>query len=325
MVAALNHLMAFLKRQWFLISLAIVLLIGFTAPDVVLVLTGSPIVRNSIVATVLLLMALPLEASAIRQTLSRPLAPGLAIAINAVLLPLAAWPVCRYLLNENFGVGLVVAIAVPCTMASAAVWTRKARGNFSIALLVTVVTNFFCFLVAPFWIFFSTGKETKVSFEEMVFKLALVVVLPMMIGQLLRLRHSVGTWATNHGTQMSAIAQVGILLMVCSGAAQAALRMSQADSRFELGGFLLMLVAANVLHIGALQFGVTTARLCGLPRADQIAVGISGSQKTLMVGIVLALDLGVSILPMLVYHICQLFVDTVIAQRFAAKTENSNA
>ena len=82
---------------------------------------------------------------------------------------------------------------------------------------------------------------------------------------------------------MSAIAQGGILLMVCSGAAQASRRMSQADAGMEIGGFLMMLIAANVLHIAALQIGVISARLCGLSRGDQIAVGISGSQKTLMV------------------------------------------
>ena len=46
-----------------------------------------------------------------------------------------------------------------------------------------------------------------------------------------------------------------------------------------------------------------------------IAVGISGSQKTLMVGLQVCLDLGITILPMVAFHVAQLLVDTLIADR----------
>ena len=59
----------------------------------------------------------------------------------------------------------------------------------------------------------------------------------------------------------------------------------------------------------------------GLVRPDQIAVGIAGSQKTLMVGLQVGMDLHVSILPMVVYHVGQLFLDTVIADRIRRKDE----
>ena len=36
-----------------------------------------------------------------------------------------------------------------------------------------------------------------------------------------------------------------------------------------------------------------------------------------MVGLLLAIDLGVSILPMVTFHLGQLFVDTLIADRWA--------
>jgi sodium/bile acid cotransporter 7 len=67
--------------------------------------------------------------------------------------------------------------------------------------------------------------------------------------------------------------------------------------------------------------GVRTARFCGFSRGDQIAVGFSGSQKTLMVGLLMAITLKVSILPMVAYHCLQLFVDTLIADAYRRSDE----
>ena len=51
---------------------------------------------------------------------------------------------------------------------------------------------------------------------------------------------------------------------------------------------------------------------------DSIAVAFAGSQKTLMVGAYVALAVGpLAILPMVAYHAVQLFVDTLIADRWA--------
>ena len=77
-----------------------------------------------------------------------------------------------------------------------------------------------------------------------------------------------------------------------------------------------MLVIASTIHLVAMWLGIFLSRLLGLPRQSQIAVGISGSQKTLMVGLQIAIDCGVSVIPMMVYHLAQLLLDTLIVQRW---------
>ncbi|MDP7304159.1 MAG: bile acid:sodium symporter, partial [Pirellulaceae bacterium] len=54
---------------------------------------------------------------------------------------------------------------------------------------------------------------------------------------------------------------------------------------------------------------------------DQIAVAFASSQKTLMVGLLMAMSLQVSILPMVTYHVMQLLIDTLIADRFRRQAE----
>jgi sodium/bile acid cotransporter 7 len=65
-----------------------------------------------------------------------------------------------------------------------------------------------------------------------------------------------------------------------------------------------------------LACGIALAAGLRLPREDRIAVGIAGSQKTLMVGLQVALACQLLILPMVVYHVGQLIVDTIIADRW---------
>jgi sodium/bile acid cotransporter 7 len=56
-----------------------------------------------------------------------------------------------------------------------------------------------------------------------------------------------------------------------------------------------------------------------LPRKDQAAVAFAGSQKTLMIGLAIAVEFGgLAVLPMMAYHVGQLLVDTLLADRLRA-------
>ena len=129
----------FLIRRWFLISLAVVLAFGVAGAPMLKGLLQAATLRSVLVALVLFVMALPLEARSMWGALQRPAAPLLATSINFGLLPLVAL-VASFALQADFGQGLLVAAATPCTLASAAVWTRRAGGNDSVAILVTILT-----------------------------------------------------------------------------------------------------------------------------------------------------------------------------------------
>lgn len=307
----------FLVSRWFLLALAVALGLGMTLAPALQPLASSAAVRNCIVATVLFLMALPLQASAMWQAMKRPLAPLLAVAISYGLLPLVAWGV-SFGLAPEFGPGLLVAAATPCTLASASVWTRRAGGNDSAAILVTIITNLTCFVVTPLWLVAMTGVKPDseaLQLATMVEQLGLLVVLPMALAQLLRLIRPVGDWATRGRVTLGVLAQCGILSMIFIGAIQTGLRLSSDSRPLLLSKVVVMIAAVMAVHLSMLAAGFALARFVGLSREDQIAVGFAGSQKTLMVGLKLSLDLQYSILPIVVYHVGQLLVDTLIADR----------
>ena len=311
----------FFVRRWFLLALAIVLAVGITQSSILAPLSERKMLRYGIVAIVLFLMALPLDARAMWKAMRRPWAPLLAVVINFGLLPLVAWGVSFGLSREMAG-GLYVAAATPCTLASAAVWTRRAGGNDSVAILVTVITNLICVLLTPLWLFAMTGERADIaelSLANMITKLALLVVLPMALAQLIRLIPGVAEVATRRKTPIGVLAQFGVLSMIFIGAIRTGVKlMADEDLAYHLFDIGLMIVAVLGLHLAMMVVGMVAAFYLRFPREDRIAVGIAGSQKTLMVGLQMGLELGLSVLPIVVYHVGQLLLDTIIADRLRA-------
>ena len=81
------------------------------------------------------------------------------------------------------------------------------------------------------------------------------------------------------------------------------------------------------IHTVTLMAGLFGARLLGFRVEDQAAIAFSCSQKTLPIGVLLATDPGMFgggdypfvVFPMIMYHASQLFIDTLVADRLAAK------
>ncbi|NOZ38649.1 MAG: bile acid:sodium symporter family protein [Planctomycetes bacterium] len=316
-----------LRRRWFLLLLMTTLVVGMGwAVKLAPLAEGLP--REWIIGSVLLAMALPLRIDAMWATLRRPAPALLAVAINFVVVPLLAWG-ASLLLTGDLALGLIIAAAVPCTLASAAVWTRLAGGNDAVSLLVTMITNLSCFLVTPALIQLFAGQaDHSIQFADMAWKLFLLIVFPIFTAQLLRsiprVGPHVGQWATANKHGLSTFAQVGILTIVFVGAVNGGLKIASLDNQLApiAGQIFLMILLAAAVHTVAWWIGYKTSRHFGMTPGDQLAVAFAGSQKTLMVGLAIALPFGgLTVLPMLVYHVEQLLIDTLLAERFRISVE----
>jgi sodium/bile acid cotransporter 7 len=317
-------MLALFRRRWFLIFICLSLAVGFGIPGPLEpIADGIP--RDVVAAVVLFLMALPLDAGSILKSLRRPQGVLLAVAICYGLVPLVAWTM-SWGLPDDLAVGIMIAATVPSTLASAAVWTRHAGGNDVICLQVTSITYLLCIVVMPWWLVQTTGQTVDIDPARMTTKLALLVVLPTIAGQLARLIPAVATWATKNKTRLSSIAQLGILAIVFVGAVKGGVQIRLGRAVDPLVWFALI-AAVVVLHVSMLAAGHLLGRLIGLSREDRIAVGFSGSQKTLMIGIYVAVgfyaDLALAMLPMIIYHVFQLLFDTLVADRLREQQPES--
>jgi len=321
-------------QRWFLLSLFGVAILGFVAAEPLAPLPDNALLRNGVVVAVLFLMSFPMKFGDLRDTARRPAASMLASGLNYGMLPLVAWA-ASLLSTGDFALGMNIAAAAPCTMASAAVLTRRAGGNDATALMVTIVTNLICFLMMPFWLYLTTGGVIPFSILpvpgqggivlwEMVWKLLLLVLLPMTAGQLARLLPGWGHWAGKMKTPIGVVAQCGILTMVFLGCVRSGLKLRELEtslmpSPLDFGAMTFLVLA---IHLVALGLSLWVARRLAFPRREEIPIAFAGSQKTLMIGLAVAAefypDQPLALLPMVAYHLGQLFIDTMVADRYRA-------
>jgi solute carrier family 10 (sodium/bile acid cotransporter), member 7 len=223
-------------------------------------------------------------------------------------------------LPPELAIGVIVATAVPCTLATAAVWTRRAGGNDAVAFLVTMITNLGCFVVVPFWLWLLSGVHAQVDYQAIVLGLILLIVVPIVIAQLLRQWRPLGDAATRHKKSLSWFAQIGVLAMVLIGAVSSGEKLvaMEDDTILTATNVVLLVAGVTAVHVAVLWLGLRSSQALGFNPGDSIAVAFAGSQKTLMVGAYVALAVGpLAILPMVAYHAVQLFVDTLVADRWA--------
>ncbi len=270
--------------------------------------------RTGLVCLVMGMMALPIPFELIRQSLFRPWPAILASLVNMIFIPLAAW-LAAGTLSPYLAGGLIVASVIPCTLASAAVWTRRAGGDDTVAILVTLITNSTCVIVTPLWLVLLLARNVEIKLGPMISELVVVVLIPIAVAQLLRVNRHIGKWSQRHKQGLAISCQIGILIMVASGAIQMGehLRSGTAGSTVTLAEVLWTIVLTLVIHVVSMVVAWYLAAATRVARPQQIATAISGSQKTLMIGLKMALDCGVSIIPMVAFHVGQLLLDTFIA------------
>lgn len=324
-----------LRRHWFLVGLVtlIPLAIGIatSGPPQALVDPIESLPTAVCTAAILFLMSVTLNTARLVESLRRPYAVLTAFTVNQAIVPVLALPLLSLQKSVDLRVGLLIAASVPCTMAAASVWTRRADGNDAVSLLVTLTTNGLCFLVTPVWLavgarwFDTVSADAGLAFGAMVAKLVCAALLPAVVGQLLRLHRGAREFVDRNKPWFSNAAQVIILTLVFVSAFRGGLRFETDGMAGNLrhAEFATVWICCIAIHCVAMLVAWGLSGMFRFPPADRSACVIAGSQKTLPIGILVcdATGMPFSLLPMLMYHASQLFIDTWVADKMKAVGE----
>ncbi len=317
-----------LVKRWFLLALLVLVPFGMWLgsgdhlPGVESVILQ--IKPSLITIFVLFVMAFSLDSSHLTAAFRDPAPVVWATVVNFGLLPLIAWPIARVQTLADFQIGLSIAASVPCTLAAASVWTRKANGNDAISMLVTVLTNLTCFIITPLWLNLLTAEDVSLDATEMMTRLIQTAVLPIAAGQALRQIPAYGRWATRMKTPLGVFAQAAVLLLVVFASTKAGQTLAGPQSLPDAMALVLVWLSCVAVHLLAMGAAIAGSRSFGFSPQDVAAVAFSSSQKTLPIGLLIATDptffgatAPYAVFPMLLFHFSQLFIDTTIADRFA--------
>lgn len=323
-----------IKKFWFLIGLVIIIPLAIASGTLGMQLQPLPAIVEDVptkwlTAAILFLMSLTLDSRRLLGAAKAPLPVLIAGTTNQLVIPLICLPMLLLPWSPDIAVGLLIAASVPCTMAAASVWTRKAEGNDAVSLLVTLLTNGFCFLVAPFWLwvgnrwFHIVDTTGGLRFGDLVMRLVLTALMPAIMGQLLRAHSGIRRHVDQRKSSISIWAQAIILSLVFVSAYRGGRQFSASGIAENLRHteFALAWAWCVAMHLIAMFVAWKVALALSVPEADARACVIAGSQKTLPIGIVLSDASGMpfSILPMLMFHASQLFIDTAVAARLKAR------
>jgi sodium/bile acid cotransporter 7 len=304
----------FLAKRWFLLVLCGGIGLALARPDWL-----RPVVSwlppRGVVAVALFLMAWGLDGRSLYRAAVRP-GPALwALAVSYAALPLLA-RLTGLLLPPDLALGLLIIASVPCTLASAQLWTRLAGGNEAVALLVVLLSTGTSWLATTFWLTATAPAAVVVRPGDLMGSLFAVLIGPVVAGQIARLVPGAAEAAVRYKGPLGLAAQLLVLCVIFKAAV---------DVPAGLSGLAPAAVPATLLacagtHLAALGLGLWGGRALGFARADCVAVAFACSQKSLPVGLSLfqvyyQADYPLAVLPLAFYHVGQLVMDTFIAER----------
>jgi solute carrier family 10 (sodium/bile acid cotransporter), member 7 len=311
----------FLKRRWFLLLLIGGVGLALACPERLQPFTGRlpPLL---LVGPALFLVAWSLESDRLWRALIRPRPVMWAILISYGLVPALGCTAGRFLSNPDLAIGLMLITSVPCTLASAVLWTRMAGGNEAVALLTILGTTATSWLVTPAWLFLTTRTRVNLDPLGMMMELLLVLVVPVGLGQLTRAVGPLGRFAQRNKTGLGIFSQTLILVVLLKAAVDFRISLDKQDTISGIWFLATGLICMGI-HGTALAVGFWSSQRWGFDKPSQIAVAFAGSQKTLPVALFLLethfRDYPLAVVPMVFYHAGQLIFDTFIAEKWAAR------
>lgn len=277
------------------------------------------------VALLFFLYGVRMNASEIWAGLTNWRLQGISFAVTFVFFPVTgfilAW-LLRPLLGEQLATGLLFLSVLPSTINSSIAFTGMAGGNVSGAICSASLSNLIGVVLTPALAALVLHSDGNLVTGGAVLKIALQILLPFVLGQVLR--RWLGSFVRRHKILTMVVDRGAILLIVFAAfSAGTVAGIWHVIPPVTLG---LLLVVILVYLAIVMRAVLAMGRLAGLSTEDRSALFFCGSTKSLASGLPIAAALfpaaviGTIILPVMMFHLAQLLVCAAIAQRSAARS-----
>lgn len=217
--------------------------------------------------------------------------------------------------------GVLFLALLPSTVQSSIAFTAAARGNVAAAVCSASLSNLLGIVLTPLLVglLLRSGQQGAGFEWGAVRGILMQLLLPFVAGHLLR--PLIGDFLDRHKGVMMPVDRGSILLVVYSAFSAAVVN----GIWHVLGASdLAALVLISAVMLAAIMgVNVLVARLARLPRADAVVLMFCGSKKSLVSGVPMAgalfapAQVGMVVLPVMIFHQLQLFVCAWLAGRYA--------
>ena len=324
----LNVFLAGLAKEWFLVGMIGAVVLASLIPELGRaggLLHGDQFADIGI-AIVFFLHGLGISLENLRDGLSRWKVHVFVQLSTFAIFPLIwvmAYALVGHWLPKGLALGFCYLCALPSTVSSSVAMTGLARGNVPAAIFNATLSGLLGIVLTPLLVAaFAGGEGHTLPLLDTVWGIARMLLLPLVLGQLLRpLLHR---WHHRNKRYTNLVDRWVILILVYTAFSD-----SVASGLWRDNGVgTLILAFAGVALILALALTLSTwlARRLGFTVEDEIAAVFCGSKKTMASGVPMAKllfgashSLGLILLPIMLYHQMQLFVCSMLANRYAKR------
>lgn len=250
------------------------------------------------------------------------------LAITFVIFPLIGIGLepLTFFISDDIYMGILFLTLVPSTVQSSVAFTSIAKGNVAGSIVAASLSNLAGVFFTPLLVMLlmTTGGRAEIDLRVFV-DISIQLLLPFIIGQLSR--RWVKGFAANKATK---IVDRGSIAMVVYSAFSAGM-VAGIWSTVSVWDLLFIIVFSIVLVMAMLWLSMFIAERIGFNRGDSIAVQFCGTKKSLATGLPMAAvifggaNIGLLILPLMIFHQIQLMICAWLAARYGREAEEQKA
>ncbi|GJQ79772.1 hypothetical protein Trydic_g23244 [Trypoxylus dichotomus] len=210
--------------------------------------------------------------------------------------------------------GLITVACMPPPVSSAVLLTKSAQGNETAAIFNSVLGSFLGILITPISLLFNLGYTTLVPIFTTVFQLIMTVLLPLLLGQLLKKYSDI----REHNLPLNMISQLALLFVVYTTFCDTFMT---PDIGLDAIDVLITVALVLFIHFVLIVASFRTAWYFRkhFSASDVVAIAFCSTHKSLTLGIpILKLmfqgysHLHQISLPLMVYHPIQIILGGVM-------------
>ena len=283
-------------------------------------------VSDAAVMLLFFLYGAKLSRRAVRDGLMHWRLQGLVAFSTFVMIPalgLMLSPLFSLWMTPELVMGMLYVCMLPSTVQSSIAFTSIAGGNVAAAVCAASVSSLLGVFLTPLLVgmFVTVSGQAGGLNADTFANICLIILAPFVAGQIVQ--RWIGTWVREHRNVTSWTDQSTIWLVVYSAFSHAMVQgVWKSVPLMSLGGVVVS--CATVLTL-TLLLTAWLARRLRFNREDRIAIIFCGSKKSLATGIPMmnvifaGSQIGVLVLPLMVFHQMQLMVCAFLAKKWSRK------
>lgn len=332
---ALDAIWELYKSQNFVIHMLIGIGLAAAAPSVGLALYPSITASFVAVAIIFLLSGMGLRTRELSKALAGIDFNCFVQCFNLLLIPGSVYLIANALfgvgvLTRTLANGVIICSTLPMTINMVIVLTKSANGDEAAAVFNSALGNTLGIFVTPSWCLLMLGKYVTINFVETMERLAVRVVAPLLIGQFIQYNVPVvADWVKRNKWTCKKIQEnLLVFIVYCAFCGVFA-----DGESVTVAAVFTMIAVQDALLVSFMCLAWISLGIFFPRQPKRRVMGLYGCiQKTIALGIPLiqavfagSSNLGLYLLPLLVWHPSQLIIGSSISNKLAAYVTDQEA